>query len=93
MQRIFSSLKFPDWPLGPTQSRNLRVSGAFSPRKKRSGRDANQSPLSSAEVTMIVTIPPLPILWRAHGQRYLYVVGNVFGSQSSLSTASTACNV
>lgn len=61
VQRIFSSLKLPDWPLGPTQSRNRRVLGAFSPGVKRSGREADQSPLSSAEVTMFGTVPPLPM--------------------------------
>ena len=58
MQRIFSSLKLPDWPLGPTQSCNRHISGAFSPGIKQSGREADQSPLYSAEVTMIGTIPP-----------------------------------
>jgi hypothetical protein len=39
--------------LGPTQPPVQRVPGAFLPRVKRSGREAHQSPPSSAEVKKI----------------------------------------
>jgi hypothetical protein len=46
--------------LGPTQPPIQWVPGALSLGVKRPGREADQSPVSSAEVRMRGAIPPLP---------------------------------
>jgi len=45
---LFTTVSRP--ALGPTQPPIQRVSGALSPEVKRPGREAENSPLSSAEV-------------------------------------------
>jgi hypothetical protein len=46
--------------VGPTQPPIQRVSVPLSSRVKRSGREADHSPPSSAEVKSVGAIPPLP---------------------------------
>jgi hypothetical protein len=53
------------YSLGPTQPAIQWVPGVFPPGIKQMGREADHSPLSSAEVKNGGSIPPLPI--RLHG--------------------------
>jgi hypothetical protein len=58
-QEIFLFSTVSRLALGPTQPPIQWVLGAFSPGAKRPGREANHSPLSSAEVKNGGAIPPL----------------------------------
>jgi hypothetical protein len=55
---LFSTTSRPN--LGPTQRLIPWVSGAISPEVKGPGREADNSPPSSAEVRNVGAIPPLP---------------------------------
>jgi hypothetical protein len=96
VQRIFSPLKHPDRPVGSTQPHSYSTGiGGFLTGVKRSWREVDDSPLSSAEVTSDwnYTSTPHMRLWSAQRQHYLYVFRNVFGTGSSLYTALPACDV
>jgi hypothetical protein len=60
--------------LGPTQPPNQWVPGALFPGVKWPGRDADHSPLSSAEAKKGGGKPPLPHMSSRQGQLYLFYI-------------------